>query len=1015
MTQTSRPSIFTIPVHRAFADALVAGVIDRHGGDPLSLAAGMILLPNNRAVTAVRDAFIRHSGGALLLPRLVALGDEDLDEAIGAALDRIDDDDAPLPPSMPAMHRRFRLTQLVADQRPGLPAGEALRLGDGLARVFDALAIEDVPLDALSRMERDEPLADHWETAFALLQSLARQWPEILASEGVMDRSRRRNALYDRTAERWRTLGLPAEFVIAAGISTTAPAVARLLKTIVSLPGGAVVLPHLDLTMADDWWDSLGDDPRRQQEDARPPLDSHPHLHLKLLLDRMDMRREDVQLWPGHPSGEAPAHRQALVRNSFAPAAFTADWLDIPAAERRADGITLVDCATPAEEALTIALAMREVLETPGRTAALVTPDRAIATRVSGYLSRWGIEADDSAGQPLVATKAGELALSLAAALAGGFAPVDLIALLSHPMVKVQDDEARRLWIDHVRDLDLALRGPRPAAGLTNLGRFLAERAIEPRKAESERLARAELHSWWQDSVLPMLDPLAAQLPERGTTPLAAMLAALRTGLSTLSDDLVWTNADGRALSALLEEVESEAPLFQLPVATRELVPLLRQLMRDVAVRPPQGGHPRLFIWGLIEGRLQRADRMILAGLNEGQWPQKPSPDPWLPPVIRRRLGLPGLERASGLAAHDFAIALGSPDVLITRSQREGTAPTVASRLLLRLMALVGDGLAKGEAATLVRIAAALDACDAPQPMPRPAFIPDADRRPKALSVTEVDTLLADPFAFYARNALGLSRLDPLDAEPTPAWRGTLVHSALERWLTDSNRSVDAIRPIIDELLAGPGVSAVLRALWAPRLYPPLDWAVGSVVSDQIDSQREPIEGASEARGATTVDGITLSGKADRIDRLADKSLAIVDYKTGGGPHKNAVESLFALQLGLLGLIAENGGFTKDKELVSQFEYWRMNKATTGDRKGQLGWRDVPFKKTKDATINAGNFVEEARQRLAGAIARWLNGDDAFTAKLVPEFAPYADYDQLMRLEEWHGRETGGTAPGEAA
>lgn len=1016
MSKSSYPSLYTIPVHLTFADALVTGIIEQHGSDVMALAGGLVLLPNSRAVTAVRDAFIRQGGGSLLLPRLVALGDEELDESVGAALDRIDVDDMDLPPAMPSMSRRFRLAQMVARERPDIPAGEALRLGDGLARVFDALAIEDVPLDSLTTLERHEPLAEHWETAFGVLQQLAAEWPAILRETGMIDRSRRRNMVYDRTSSRWARLGLPADFVIAAGISTPAPAIARLLKTIAWADGGAVVLPHLDLAMDEAWWDALGADPQSAGEAALPSLESHPHQHLKLLLNRMDMRREDVRPWPvNETAGNGPAHRQDLVRHAFAPASFTAGWLDVPGGERRSDGIAQFDCATPAEEALTIALAMREVLETPGKTAALVTPDRSIAIRVAGHLGRWGITADDSAGKPLASTTAGGLALALASAMADGFAPVALISLLSHPLVRADEAEGRRQWMDQVRQLDLVLRGPRPAAGLAKLSELLAQRAQAPKINGREKAIRGALLQWWLDQATPLLSRAGGDLSDSKGVALVAHLSALRQGLSALSDDNVWAGADGRALSSLLEEVESVAGLLDVPLKARDLPSLLRQLMQDVAVRPPQGGHPRLFIWGLIEGRLQRADRMILAGLNEGQWPQKASPDPWLPPTVRRSLGLPGLERSSGLAAHDFASALGSPEVIITRSQRDGPAPTVPSRLLLRLTALAGEDRIRASSFDFAGLAGALDSCESPQPFARPAFAPSADRRPRSLSVTEVDTLVADPFAFYARNALGLRQLDPLDAEPTAAWRGTLVHAALEHWLKQPHRSIETIGPIVESLLAGPGVSAVLRALWGPRLFPPLQWAAETVIADQLASGRVALVEASESRGTAMLGAISLSGTPDRIDRLADGSLAIVDYKTGSGPNKKAVESLFALQLGLLGLIAEAGGYTGKPEIVSTFEYWRMNKSQSKPRKGQLGWIDTPFRKTKDARIHPGNFVAEARARLEGAVARWLVGEDAFIAKLEPEFAPYADYDQLMRLEEWYGRESGPDDPGDAA
>ena len=81
------PAVFTIPSHRSFADALATGLIQRFGGDPLGLARGRILLPNNRAVRTLTEAFVRESGAGLLLPRLIPLGDPELDDRIGGALE----------------------------------------------------------------------------------------------------------------------------------------------------------------------------------------------------------------------------------------------------------------------------------------------------------------------------------------------------------------------------------------------------------------------------------------------------------------------------------------------------------------------------------------------------------------------------------------------------------------------------------------------------------------------------------------------------------------------------------------------------------------------------------------------------------------------------------------------------------------------------------------------------------------------------------------------------------------
>ncbi len=998
MGSAQRPDIFTIPLHCSFADALAAGVTRIYGGDGLALASGMILLPNNRAATAVRDAFIRLSGGALLLPRLVALGDVDLDASAGGALDRIDAAD-PLPPTIAPMQRRFLLARMIAHVRPDTPVGEALRLAETLAATLDQLAIEEIALPELlstgKKLSEENDLAGHWQQAFDLLQTLAKRWPDELARVGAIERTALRNHVLDATARRWREQGLPVPFLVAAGITTSAPVVARLLRVIAFAPGGSVVLPHVDSAMPDAQWDALGgvgDD----ADDAAPKkrLETHPQFHLKLLLDRMGVARGEVATWPDSGALDGPDSRSSFASHLLAPAEFTAAWPDLPMAQRRLPGVTAYECAIPAEEALTIALALRETLETPGRTAALVTPDRAIATRVAGHLARWGIAADDSAGQPLAMTPAGDLLLALAAAASSGFAPVELIALLSHPLVQAGDE--RRAWSDRVRDLDKLLRGPRPAPGLAAIAALIAD---------PDKRADPALSAWWGE-VSDHLAALAARIDPRSGASLVAVLAGLRAGLDALAGDAVWANADGRALSTLFADMERHAADLPGTIQPGELVAMLRLVMAEVGVRPPQGGHPRLFIWGLIEARLQRADRMILAGLNEGQWPQAPSPDPWLPPVVRRKLGLPGLDWQTGLSSHDFATALGAPEVILTRSLREGTAPTVASRLRLRIDALIGDADALRAKGTDHRaIAAALDACANPQPVRRPAPVPFAEHRPKRISVTEVDTLLADPFAFYARAGLGLFRLDPLDAEPSAAWRGTAVHDVLERWLKGGERSVERIEQLTAELLAGPGISPMVRALWAPRLRAPLRWAAQQIINQIREERREPVLAASEEHGKIEVDGVELRGKPDRIDRLADGTLAVVDYKSGSGPSKASVEALFSLQLGLLAAMVDQDGFGIGRGVVSTFEYWRMNRKPNSD---SFGWIDSPFykaTKTSEPKVHAGIFVGDAFYKLETAVGAYLTGTAPFTARVKPEYAKYADYDQLMRFEEWYGQE----------
>ena len=959
MSDPKRVAVYTIPSHRSFADALAAGLIARFGKEALGLARGRILLPNNRAVRAVTDAFVRASGNGLLLPRLIPVGDPEIDERIGAALEPMKTE--PVPPAIDPTERLLKLASITAEGG----SAERLRLAADLARTLDALLIEEVsPAELRDAVAETSELAKHWEKSLAKLQLIYEAWPELLRKRDAIDLAERRNRLLHDLAQRWESDPPPA-FTVAAGITTAAPAVAALVRCVARMPEGMVVVPGLWLgnVLPKAEWDALGPD-----EDGRAEP-THPQYHLKLLLDRIGVGRDEVQRWRWSGRAASAAARSRAVANAMAASGYSHKWKDLRPGERRLGGIRLAELPDPAAEAQAIALALREAIETPGKTAALVTPDRQLASRVSALLHRWGIDADDSAGKPLSQLAAGTLLLGIAAAAAEELAPVPLLALLKHPLLGVEGED-RAQWLDEVRALDLALRGPRPPAGLAGLDARFAER--DAARAWSAMRGRvALLNAMFAEPL--SLSRLAAQLGEAATA---------------LAGDRAWRGPAGRMAAELLAELQTSEAATQLTVSAEDAVSLLRQLLDERAVRPPYGGHPRIFIWGLLEARLQRADLLVLGGLNEGVWPALPAPDPWLPPKVRATLGMPTLEFRIGLAAHDFASALGAPEVLITRAKRDSRSPTVASRFLLRLNAISG-GLPRD--LVLERITRTLDDPGVPAPVDRPAPSPPPEQRPDRISVTSVDRLKADPFAFYASAILGLRAKDPVDADHTARWKGEAVHKVFEEWLEHDDCNPARLRARAERLLADEAIHPMLRALWAPRLLEAIDWIAELERANQAQG-RKPLR--AEITGEAPLAGILVHGRADRIDRLPDGGLAIVDYKTGKPPAKKAIEAGFALQLGLLGLIGRAGGFEGVSGEPEVFEYWSL--VRDRDKFGKC--------MRADKDMEAGEFLQRAYRNFEDAAGKWLVGPEPFTAKLNPAYAPYGDYDQLMRLEEWYGR-----------
>ena len=995
MGNRAKPAVYTIPAHRGFADALAAGMLDRFAEAERGLSDGMVLVPNNRAARAITDAFVRRAAPGLLLPRMVPVGDLDIGESLGLALDPVGAD---VPPAVDPLTRKLAVARIVQrrmridDER--VSAAEALRLADQFARALDQLMIERKDAAALDALPLAEELADHYRRSLKLFADVAGDWQRHLSSIGRIDVADRRNRLLDGVAARWRE-SPPPGFVVAAGVTTAAPAVAGLLRAVAELERGQVVLPDLDIAMPDEEWAEIGPHaPREEGLTPEPSLETHPQFHLKLLLDRMGIARDEVMRWVRSGESDASPRRAHAISNAFAPPEATGKWRDLPSERRSLAGVRVLEAPDSAAEAQAIAILIREALEEPGKRAALATPDRELALRVAAHLKRWGIEADDSAGRPLSEQPVGTLMLALAEAAAQDFAPVALLTLLKHPLVRNADEAQRLAWLDRVRTLDLLLRGPRSAGGLGGTAERIDRRIADDEERRLDTGKWKHLKGWWSE-----LAPQLAPLRQAGRSVNAA-LEALRTVGEALAGDNLWRGREGRMLAELWTDLEAGAAFGPDLAEAEELPAWIETLLADIAVRPAYGGHPRVAIYGLLEARLQQADLVICGGLNEGTWPTLPQPDPWLAPRIRRELGLPALERSIGLAAHDLAGLMGAPEVVLSRARRDRGGPGVASRFLLRLQAMAGSNLRSDERA--LALAAAIDAPETVIPAERPEPRPSADQRRVALNITDLDRLKADPFAFYAGRILGLRRLDPVDADPTPAWRGTAVHDILELWAKEDGCDPAKLHERAVALLGSQGAHPLMRALWEPRLLQAIDWIAEETV--RLRDQEGRVIAAIEKQGRIDYEGVTLKGRVDRIDRCADGSLVIVDYKTGKPPGKSQVRAGYALQLGLTGLIVERGGVEDMSGTAGGFEYWSLGKAPSGARKGELGYIDTPIGGRGDDAIAADDFVAHAAHHVREAIETWLTGEAPFTAMLHPEYSPYGDYDHLMRLDEWYGR-----------
>jgi ATP-dependent helicase/nuclease subunit B len=977
--------VFNIPAGVAFADVLAKGLRRRAGRDPLALAAMTILLPTRRAARAVTDAFLRDSGGqALLLPRLMTLADLDGDQTVLAE---------DIPPAIDSLQRRLMLARLVMARGGAFRVApdQALRLADALAELIDAVETAEVDFGGLADLA-PEAFASHWQKTVEFLQIVTLHWPAILADRGVVDPARRRRLALDARAARWHGTP-PADPVVAAGFIEADPALSRLIAVVARLPNGMVVLPGLDRDgdLDNEAWDAVGV--------------THPQYGLKRLLEAMAVKRAEVAAWPMEKTDQFQnrAARAGLLSNALRPAETTAAWRGgSPIDPSAIGGIGRIDCATIGEEAEVIALAMRHALETPGRTAGLVTPDRGLARRVAAALRRWNIEVDDSAGRPLAETPVGVWLRLVAEAAVGNFAPRLLLAALKHPLAT--GGLAPELFRAHVRTLErMVLRGPRPGPGLEGVAAALAQIPVEA--FDGGTAGKTALEDWLT-GVAACFAPLQSALADREGD-FRALLGAHAEVAEALAETpaepgglRLWRGQDGEAAADLFARLQGPAG-EDLPAFSIDRYPaLLTALMAGITVRPLYGAHPRLAIWGLIEARLQRADLTVLSGLNEGSWPPLPGEEPWMSPRMRKDFGLEPLEARIGVAAQDFVLAAAGPEVLLTRAERVDGAPSVPARFLSRLDALLagsGLGLAAPAIAAWRGWAEAIDDPGGHFPGRRPEPRPPLAARPRRLSVTAIETWKRDPYALYAARILNLRALEPLDADPGAAERGQFIHEALDAFVAEYPKTLppdgfarllDAGRAAFGAALAYPSVAA----FWWPRFERIAAWF--------LDFERARRDGgiwpaATEIKGefAIQTEGqpFVLHARADRIDRLPDGRLAIIDYKTGSPPAVAHVRDGIAPQLPLEAVIAECGGFPG------------IPPATVGELSFlRLGGGDPPGEITAALGANAVDAaVAQAHEGLVQLIEAFDRPETAYISRPRFDLAFAGDYDHLARIEEW--------------
>ncbi|MEO9970015.1 MAG: double-strand break repair protein AddB [Hyphomonadaceae bacterium] len=999
------PKVWTIPPGANFLQSLANTLADATGlrDDPAALADAQIYVPNRRSARAMALALFEAGGNKPILPPSIrALGDLETDEPPSGAEEAL----TKLGPALPPARRLGALANLVmAFYRTldiALPPASAISAARELGRLLDSAALsEDVDWSALPDLVERDDLAVHWAQSAKFLQIVTDQWPTWLKDNGATEPFARRRIVAEAIAAALEA-DKPKGIFLIAGSTGATPASRALMQAACKLERGVVVFPGLDLDAAPSAWPEI-------LEAA-----DHPQHALAGTLSELGRAPQEIPIWPGASEHGNPAARRRLIHESLAPAVQTADWLDrlkelagdqseAEFAQSALEGLSLVEAEDGAQEALIAALALREALETEGRTAALVTPDAGMARQVAAILKRWDINTAPSGGVPLSRTASGAfVSLALDWACDTG-SPVALTALLKHEFFDIKPADIAALEI-------CFLRGTRRWGDIQSLQSYIPAHTDAMADAKYGRIPIEQ-----RDAALSLIDPLATIARDHsalfaepdGLIGGPAAVTALTALINALIGDetRAWTGTGGEAASRMLESVSTlTAELGAMKPDV--FVEIAGTLSANVTVQANFAVHPRIAIWGPLEARLQQADRIILAGLNESVWPAQPTPDAFLPRRFRKELGLTAPEARLGLAAHDFAQLATAPDVLMLYAARRDDAPAVPSRWVLRLRTLVEGALGKERAHKALspkpdadpRIWAKglrMDTQTKPAKFSKPEPCPPVSARPKKLSVTRINTLQRDPYTIYAGSILGLSPLAPLDAPLDARPRGTAIHAALEDFetLPKSEQTAQTLQASLAEKLHDAGspehIIMAERAVLGKTAQQYVEWWQARQ-ADRADIWTE-----EEGEISFEIEGepFKLTGIADSVEKMKDGTYTIIDFKTGKGKTRKEILAGFEQQLPLLALIASEGQL----------------KNAPGGPVGEFGYVSVRYqfesKSTSEGHDDAVELRDASRAILTELIAAYRQPDSKyFSVPRVQLMTSYAgDFDRLARRAEWAG------------
>jgi len=921
--------IYGIDFSGSLSDILAKHLLEKYESNPFDLAKVKVILPTRRACQTLKESFLMQScESATLLPQMIALYD-------------MDDFATDLPEAISDWERLFLLTRLC-QAKPNLKeTPKAFQVALSLAELLDLSYQYQVDFSHLSDLVTGENFAQHWQETIEFLDIIHTAWPQILKEKNLIDRQ---DKLQRIILEKAKSIQNSDDYVIIAGLTADLPSVAELMKKIKIK--GDIFLDGVDKNYI------LSDN---------NPEENHPQYLIVKTLKKLEISPNEVVF------KTKPTDTEEFIEQSFR----SDIWQKSTIEQKCLDNIKYIMANTAEQEALTIALLLRQSLQTKDKTASFVTTDRTLARRVIAQMKRWQIHLDDSAGIPFKHTPTGSFLLQILNLAENFEDKTQMLALFKHPLfANAQEPTKMRMDIKNAEKnarrehTDFSFQFSDKAKDFFDL--FKTDQLVNTKELLIKHLSLAEEF---------------AQTDNQS------------------GGEILWQSPFGKQLYQMLQDILKDIEILPT-ISTHQYANFFNTLIAFQQARQPYGYHQRLKVLGPIEARFTHTDLCIIGGLNEQVFPPLADTGPWLNRPMRKQLGLPNAEARITTLAHDFMHVMGAKEIILTRSVKNGGAPTVPSRFLQRLQmtAQINDLQIPTFVAHLADL---VDTPDEKQAIVRPCPCPKAETRPTKLSVTNVELLKRNPYAIYAKYILSLYPLDDWDKPAKGAQYGQALHETMAELINLSAKDFNEKEAL-----------TIFRQALKKNLLPKSDCifyesqfkscVLPFVLKQQEELKKQRIPSYTEIKGECSFNinnkPFTLTARVDRIDLSDQNTAKVIDYKTGSPPAFSEVVKGISPQLTLEAWMILQNAFPNIKaDKIEDMEYWHMSKNPC--IKG--------YQKSKNK-IDLDVLLNKTELGLKKMLKTYADGKTPYEVEPIASIAPkYDNYALLSRKKEWAHEDEG--------